>query len=208
LYFQANLISLICIFHLDILQLVVTYLCYYLFICVTIYLLGLLFIYLRYYLFICVTIYLCYYLFTCVAIYLFVLLFIYLCYYLFTCVTILVGFSQWYPFCSVQMIEAVQIAISPLFSELDEQLMLENKIAYISQNVFSRVMASEADQSLALNLSNTVLRGVVFNTVGVLKFGDYDIPLPPANVGKQWSNDYTSYTGIIICELTYDASQE
>ena len=94
------------------------------------------------------------------------------------------GLSQWYPFCSVQMIEAVQVAMSTMFSDLEEDIMLENKIIYISRNVFARMMSTAEDSSLVMNISDTLLRGVVFNTVGILEFGQYKVPLPPPNVGK------------------------
>lgn len=94
------------------------------------------------------------------------------------------GLSQWYPFCSVQMIEAIQVAMSTMFSDLEEDIMLENKIIYISRNVFGSMMATAEDSSLVMNISDTLLRAVVFNTVGILEFGQYKVPLPPPNVGK------------------------
>ena len=94
------------------------------------------------------------------------------------------GLSQWYPFCSVLMIEAIQVAMSTMFSDLEEDIMLENKIIYISRNVFARMMSTAEDSSLVMNISDTLLRGVVFNTVGILEFGQYKVPLPPPNVGK------------------------
>lgn len=97
-----------------------------------------------------------------------------------------VGLSQWYPFCSVQMIEAIQVATSTLFSDLEEDIMLENKIIYISRNVFACMMATEEDSSVVMNICDFILRGVVFNTVGILEFGGYRMPLPPPSVGKSY----------------------
>ncbi|XP_067941284.1 uncharacterized protein [Watersipora subatra] len=100
------------------------------------------------------------------------------------------GLSQWYPFSSVQMMEAVQVAISPMFSDLKEELMLENKINFLSENVFGPLMASEEDRTLVTSFSNMILRSVVFNTIGTLTFGGYDIPLPPPNVAPKGYSEW------------------
>lgn len=99
-------------------------------------------------------------------------------------IRVVTGLSQWYPFCSVQMVEALQAALSPIFRDMSEKLMLENKIRYLSRNVFGSIMATEEDRSLVSNIASTILNGVVFNEIGILTFGGYDLPLPPINVGE------------------------
>lgn len=73
---------------------------------------------------------------------------------------------------------------SDLFSELDEDAQLLNKIGYIRDNIYTAQMCSQQDRDVVSYLADTIMKGIVFNTVGILTFSDYEIPLPPPDIGK------------------------
>lgn len=95
----------------------------------------------------------------------------------------LLGLSQWYPFCSTQMSEALQIIQSDILEGLPEDVMLLEKIKWIAESVFAQQTTSLQDHNLVKNLATHIMKEVVFNTLGMLNYCGYEIPLPPPETG-------------------------